>query len=371
MKTELILRDMFTPGKATCIVGGQWGSESKGSAIAWLASKLSETERVYDFVTCNSGSQAGHTSIHKAKKRVAFHMPTAPLIYQDELGSYDGTVYLNGGSIIDPGALEQELADLGFKGSLAIHPLAAVITDECKAEERKAGSVQTKIASTRKGVGVALSRKVARSGVVAKDHPYLKQFVRRIDLNYELRQHKTALVEIPQGVSLSLNHADFYPYCTSRDCTPADALSNAGIHPSFADATLVVLRTYPIRVGNIVEGEKTLGTSGGAYPGQRETSWEEIGVASEITTVTKRVRRVFEFSQQQLRETFSLCRPDAVFLTFCNYIKDQSYLDMIESSIYTVSKELWMPPPRVMYQWGPTTDDVGEEYTIGKKVAVA
>lgn len=362
-KTELILRDMLQPGKASCLVGGQWGSESKGSAAAWLALELCKRGQQFDIVTTNAGAQAGHTSIHKGKKRVVYHLPTAPLITQDETGK-SGVVYLNSGTIIDPEAFEKELNDSGFQGDVFIHPVAAVITDACREAELKPDSSHTKVAGTRKGVGQALSRKVARSGQVAQDHPFLKKFVRRLDLNWSLRAGKSVLIEVPQGVGLSLSHSPFYPYCTSRDCIPSSAMGDAAIHPSFYGATLVVLRTFPIRVGNIVENGKLLGQSGGCYKDQEETTWEDIGVEAEITTVTKRVRRVFTFSQQQLLETLSLCRPDVIFLTFTNYLKEQAKLDEIEEAILNASKVIFMPPPRIMYQWGPTTEDVGESYEV-------
>jgi adenylosuccinate synthase len=355
---------MYQPGKAAFVAGGQFGSCGKGCAAAWLAYQLAKMGRQYDICTSAAGVQSGHTSIHKGKRRVSYHLPTAPLIFQDEHGEYRGITYLNSGSIINPEELEKELRDTGYKGLLFIHPRAAVITPSCIEAENKRDSAQTKIASTRKGVGEALARKVARSGMIAKDHPYLKQFVNQLDLNVYLRNEETCLVEVPQGVSLSLNHSPFYPNTTSRDCTPIDAMSNAGIYAGYYGATMIVLRTFPIRVGDIVENGETLGRSGDCYPDQKEISWEELGVKPEITTVTKRVRRVFTWSVQQLRDTFSICRPDVVFLTFVNYCRTQKELDQIERDILNVSKELYLPPPRIVYEHGPSTLDVVEDYFV-------
>lgn len=357
-KTELVVRDMVEPGKMSFIIGGQWGSEAKGCAAAWLANEMFKRGVKPDIVTTNAGAQAGHTSTHKGVKRVVFHLPTIPLILKDE-GQWNGMVYLNAGSIIDPEMLKEELRD--YKGNVLIHPNASIITDECRAAELDPESTRTRIASTRKGVGEALSRKVQRSGLLAKDYPDFRELILRLDMNTMLSSGMRVICEVPQGVSLSLNHSTFYPYCTSRDCTPSAAMSDAGVHPSFAGATMVVLRTFPIRVGHIVENGKTLGESGGCYADQKETSWGELGVEAEITTVTKRIRRVFTFSRQQIVDTFTLCRPDVVFLSFCNYAKDRAYLDDIVSSIYQASRMVWTPPPRVLYQWGPTTDDITEE----------
>jgi len=351
--------NLIRPGHVTVLLGGQWGSEAKGSAAAWLAYELSKNDKFFDIVSTNAGAQAGHTSVHQGVKRVVFHLPTASLISKDHFRDY-GMIYLNAGSIIDPDGLVRELEEnkiLTGKTRFAIHPMAAVITDECRAAENEVDSAQTKTASTRKGVGQALARKVLRSGMVAKDHPVLQQWVRRVDLNDNLCNGGSVLLEVPQGVSLSLNHSPFYPHTTSRDCTPMSALSDAGVHPSFLGKTLLVLRTFPIRVGNIVEDGETLGTSGDCFGDQEEITWEALGVAPEITTVTKRVRRVFTFSGEQIRQTFALTRPDVIMLTFCNYC-DKKTLGTVLDKIRRAADHVNIRQPEVLLEWGPTTEDV-------------
>lgn len=356
------MQQFLTPGKASFIVGGQWGSEGKGAAAAWLGRTLAEEGKFFDIVTTNAGAQAGHTSLHNSKKRVLYHMPTAPYITRDVLNKANmgGMVYLNAGSIIDPDAFEQELKDNPFHGTIFVHPHAAVITQGCKDAEGDPESAQTKIASTRKGVGQALSRKILRWGTVARDHPFLQQFIRTVNLNDQLLKGKSVLVEVPQGVSLSINHSGFYPYTTSRDCTPMSAMSDAGIHPSFYGKTMVVLRTFPIRVGNIVEGDVTLGKSGANFGDQMELSWADIGVEAEITTVTKRIRRVFTFSEVQMREALSICRPDVIYLTFCDYLENKGYrkelLHIIERIAHTAGQEK-LSKPMIILQNGPSTND--------------
>lgn len=349
------LQNFLQHGRASFVVGGQWGSEAKGAAAAWLAHTLAEQDHRFDIVTTNAGAQAGHTSVHKGKKRVVFHLPTAPLITEDRRSQ----IYLNAGSIIDPDSFFKEIDEA--KVDVFIHPMAAVITPECKERENEKSSSQTKIASTRKGVGAALASKVERSGTIARDYGPLRQFIRRVDLNAALAAGRSVLVEVPQGVSLSLNHSRFYPHCTSRDCTVSSAMADANIHPKFYGQSMVVMRTYPIRVGNIVEEGKELGNSGGHYPDQEETSWDELGVEAEITTVTKRVRRVFTWSKWQLIDTMTICRPDILFLSFCNYPKDLKHLQKIIEDIKSVSTALGLNT-KIIYQWGPSTDEVGEDY---------
>lgn len=344
-------------GKASFIIGGQWGSESKGSAAAFAARHLAEYGRHFGLVTTNAGAQAGHTSIHNGNTRVVFHLPTAPLI-SAEYGMRS-TVYLNAGSIIDPTLLQTELDQYGglFSGFF-VHPNAAVITDECKEAEMAYDSAQTKIASTRKGVGEALSRKVLRSGMIARNHPYLSKFVRRMDLNARLTGGMSILCEIPQGFSLGVNER-FYPHCTSRPCTVGQAMTDADIHPVFYGSTMMVIRTFPIRVGNIQdESGNEIGNSGSHYPDQQEIDWDKLGVKAEITTVTKRVRRVFTFSFSQLHDAMISIRPDIIFLAFCNYVKEGDRLVEAITKHINLIADRTMLKPELIYQYGASTDDV-------------
>jgi adenylosuccinate synthase len=337
------------PSKASFIVGGQWGSEGKGAAAAWTAYFLQTIGRRFDIVTTNAGAQAGHTSVHNGRKRVVYHLPTAALI------SRSPVVYLNAGSVIDVDVLLHEMSEHSdMLHDVFIHPNAAIITEECKVAEQDPNSQQTQIASTRKGVGQAVARKALRSGLVAKQVPELRKFIRRLDLGDRLAAGLAVLVEVPQGIGLSLN-GKFYPHCTSRDCTVMQAASDAGIPPRFVGPIMLVLRTFPIRVGNIGDN-----SSGGCYHDQQELTWEAIGVEPEITTVTKRVRRVFSWSQAQVLEAMSMTWPDIVFLSFCDYAEKSKYdiNAFFEANIRRAASALRMPHPQVIRAYGPSTDDV-------------
>lgn len=356
-----MLNNFRKPGKASFILGGQWGSEGKGACAAFTAINCPG----FDIVTCNAGAQAGHTSTHDGVTKVVFHLPTYSL-YQPVL------TYLNAGSIIDPVGLLCELEDNPQvpRNGFAIHPNAAIITQSCRDAEMQDDSAQTKIASTRKGVGEALSRKVLRSGATAgsdfekfwygPDIHKLRQYVRRVDLNECMSMaRESVLVEVPQGHSLSLD-GPFYPHTTSRNCTVMQAMSDAGIHPEFYHTSMMVIRTFPIRVGNVSANDpaplrsRTIYSSGGHFPDQRETSWAELGVAAEITTVTKRVRRVFTFSQQQVAEAIAQTRPSVIYLTFCDYHQDREKVRYLVSVLRTMAG----PDVEILTQWGPTTADV-------------
>lgn len=304
-------------GRASVLVGGQFGSEGKGLAAAWLAQKC---ERV-DVATTNAGAQAGHTTRYlDGDGFVCYHLPTVGVVQKNAL------CYINAGSIIDPDALFKEMEACGVeKSRVRIHPRAAVITEANRTEERAVTASTTKLASTQKGVGAAISSKVMRRAVLAEQDERLAPLVGLIDLNDALNKGAVVTVEVPQGHDLSINHGLSYPYCTSRDCWVGSGLSDAGIHPHFLGEVAMVVRTFPIRVGAVYNelGHK-LGESGPFYSDSQELDWPVHfpRVEPERTTVTKRVRRIASWSSAQYLRSVMLNRPDFVFLNFVNYFRE-------------------------------------------------
>ena len=120
-------------------------------------------------------------------------------------------------------------------------------------------------------------------------------------------------------MDLSLNSGFAYPYCTSREITVSSTLSDVQVHPSYLGKVCVSIRTFPIRVGNIIDNGSIVGYSGPFYPDSIELSWEDIGVEPELTTITKRERRVATFSYEQYNKMMRLYKPDYVLLNFANY----------------------------------------------------
>jgi adenylosuccinate synthase len=119
---------------------------------------------------------------------------------------------------------------------------------------------------------------------------------------------------------------------TSRDVTTAAALSNAGVPPQLVGDIYGSIRTYPIRVGDMYEGETMIGSSGPCYSDQAELSWDDLQMKSgtvhsliERTTVTNKVRRVFTFSDNQFRKFLNVCGPTKLFVNFVNHINSADY----------------------------------------------
>ncbi|MGI0026061.1 MAG: adenylosuccinate synthetase, partial [Nitrososphaera sp.] len=259
-----------------------------------------------------------------------------------------------------PKVLENEIDDIerimpevgDLRSRLLIHPRAAVIHELDISEEMGPHSQMTSIASTRHGVGVALSRKIRRMALLASEDGRLGQYISEVPLNWHLDNGETVVLEIPQGIGLGLNSGYKYPYTTSREVSVAQGLSDALIHPRFLGNIMMTLRTHPIRVGNIYDGAKEIGNSGPFYEDSKEMTWENLGVQAEITTVTKRVRRVASFSSLQYTRSIELVRPTHVFLNFVNYLKGPSeFQDLLKKM------ELAGKYP-THFGTGPSIDDV-------------
>lgn len=355
------------PGFASVIIDGQFGSTGKGLAAAYQCLKQNGLDWGRVICTTNAAPNAGHTTVlEDGTKFVTFHMPTMAVLRKESL------IYLNAGAIIDITVLKDEIERLNIDpGRITIHPNAAIITDEDKEYERQKSAGVTLIASTQKGVGRALARKIMREGAVAKQYGEVLSSiginVDYIDLNAKMRGGFAVDIETPQGMSLSLNNG-FYPYCTSREVSVSQSLADAGVHPCYLGNTLVTLRTFPIRVGNIVEGDKTIGYSGDGYPDQKELSWDEFhGIEPERTTVTQRVRRIFTFSKSQYYDAASRLRPDIVHLGFCDYIKSGGEFGEILNDIRDVNR-IVNNHPEILCAFGPSVSDVCTSYDAWKRI---
>lgn len=299
-------------GKLNLNFGGQIGSEGKGLGASYVAA----IEHI-DIAVTDAAPNAGHTFYWKDEKYVVKMLPVAGVIQERN------TIYFCPGAIIDPRILLNELDRFSIDPDrVVIHPRCAVITQEDIDYEKNPESSVTKIASTQSGVGSALSRKILRSAQLAGDHPLLKRFINH---HFNLQQHLdwgcTAFMEMPQGLDLSLSSGLAYPFCTSREITVSGALSDAQCHPFYLGKVIVVIRTFPIRVGNIVHEGKEIGNSGPFYSDSRETTWTDLGLDIEFTTVTGRIRRVATFSLLQYQNMLSILRPDYILLNFCNYME--------------------------------------------------
>jgi adenylosuccinate synthase len=343
----------FRTNGAYVLVDGQYGSTGKGVAASLLAAYSVEAGLDIDIVTSNAGPNSGHTGIlADGTTWINKQIPIATSVL-DHLGKPAKLTYLNGGAVIDVDGLVQEWRKLSDEGqkSVWVHPHAAVVRDE----DRDANtSMVRNIASTGKGTGPAAAARMLRTGRVYShllplgDIPSASPVSNPMD-----SQNNVVLVETSQGFSLGIN-SGFYPHCTHRECTVTQALADARISATDLRQVMMVVRTYPIRVGN------TQGSSGGHYPDQEETTWEAIGQNPEYTTVTKRMRRVFTWSRIQFCEALYINRPTIVMLNFANYLK-RSELEILLASMEEDIAKVYPSisnRPSILLGFGPSTSDV-------------
>ncbi|TKR27006.1 adenylosuccinate synthase [Cellulomonas hominis] len=289
------------------VVGGQFGSEGKGNIAYHLAPEYGVLVRV-------GGPNAGHKVRHDGAVLTHRTLPSG------SRANPQAPLVVGPGGIVNPLVLLNEIAETGVDPArVKIDPQVMVINQDDI--EREAGLVGA-IASTGQGVGAAAARRIlGRDGStkLARDHPELQPFLAETGelLNDAFAAGHYVLVEGTQGTGLSVFHGQ-YPHVTSRDTTIAGTLSEAGIGPRRVRRAIVTIRTYPIRVA---------GNSGDIGHG-RELQWSEIeqrsrheaGDIQDVSSVTKRVRRVAEFDWELLRRSAELNSATDIALTFADYL---------------------------------------------------
>lgn len=345
--------------KVDLVIDLQFGSTGKGLIAGYLAEKNG-----YDVVMTANMPNAGHTYINR-EGRKWMHKVLPSGITSPNL-QY---ILIGPGAVFDIERLKFEIEQssdiINDKGGVQvfIHPKASVVQSSHK-EAEAAGL--SKVSSTMQGSAEASIEKMRRqpgSRILAE------HFVEEIYeagacvLNdHQWRQYLEGatkiLAEGAQGYSLSLN-GPFWPYCTSRDCTPNRFLADMAIPHRMLNKVIGTARVHPIRVGNTHDGY-----SGPIYSDQTEMSWEEVGQTPELTTVTGRVRRVFSFSYEQISNAIRDCCPDEIFLNFCNYDTDlaEDVADSIDRIAEVYDKGLAFGRLVKYMGYGPSANDVKERF---------
>lgn len=339
----------------TMVCDLQFGSTGKGLIAGYLAERDEP-----DVVVTAWGPNAGHTYVDRVGRRFV-HRALANGVVSPRLRR----VLIAPGSCVDLGALHAEVttcADFLRQAEILVHPHAAVLRPHHAAIE--AGRLNA-IGSTQKGTAAAYIEKMWRSRdaarkVVAAD---FAEEVRAVpgarvcspgEYLLALRSAERVLAEGAQGYSLGIN-SGFYPYTTSRECTPAQMASDMLI--ATRDITRIVgtARTFPIRVANRYDAAGTMvGWSGPGYHDQRELTFADIGQEQEMTTVTKLPRRIFSFSLQQMADACAVARPHDIFLNFCNYCDD----DTVSRLCLDIDRVAGGGGVVRYLGYGPTADDI-------------
>ncbi len=288
----------MTHGKCTIVVGAQYGSEGKGKAVALL------THTGDPWVVRCGGPNSGHTTHVNGREVIVRQIPSG-------VANPNATLLVAAGCVVDEQLLVREADQLNVsRDRLIVDPRAVLLEDADRLAELEG---VFRIGSTGSGTGMALVRRMQRRENVrlASDSEMLRQRTRVESVAPMLHRHFDLgghlVIEGTQGFGLSLLHGPFYPFATARDTTSAGFCSEVGLSPRMITDVVLVLRTYPIRVG---------GNSG---PLPAELTWEDVqmrsgapSVVPEYTSVTKRLRRVAAFDQDLFVSAVRYNRPTAL-----------------------------------------------------------
>ena len=310
----------------TIVIDGQAGSCGKGKICGYLAKK-----DYFAISTNNWSSNAGHTYVSdNGKKIIVSHIPMAMLRKNCKL-------VLNAGCIITPEILFKEIRkykDIIGERKIYINPRAMIILEKHREEEKRI----IKSGSTYKGCGAAQAEKIIRKPgiILAKDYinnipSDLKNNIEIIDTAKMINEcNAPILIEGAQGQDLDINYGLEYPNVTSRMCSASQLIADSGCSPFKVKDIYMIIRPYPIRISNKTNiGEDIYS---GDYAESKEITWEEIKKRcgcdidlKEYTTVTKKVRRVFEMNWERLKYNVMINRPTQIVLNFAQYIDWKAY----------------------------------------------
>jgi len=271
----------------TILVGAQWGDEGKGKIIDVL------TEQADIVVRTQGGNNAGHT-VFVGPQKYVLHLIPSGILRPDKI------CVVGNGVVIDPVGLVTEIDGLEKLGvsvtpkNLRISETAHVVFPwhrelDAQREVRKG---QSKIGTTKRGIGPTYGDKAARVGMRVIDLINGQRFPERLrerlqenndvlralgaqPLDYDslLRTYSAAadrlrpfvsntvvylheatqrgsniLFEGAQGTFLDIDHGT-YPYVTSSNTTAGGACTGSGVPPNRMDRVVGVLKAYTTRVG--------------------------------------------------------------------------------------------------------------------------
>jgi adenylosuccinate synthase len=245
------------------VVGGQYGSESKGLVAADLA-----VEKKVDYCVRTGAINAGHTVYYRDKAYVNQQIPVGWV-------NPDSKLVIGAGAYVDPVILAKEVAmineampEANVLDRLFIDQRAGSHLEKHYKQEEDA-HIHEKMGSTGHGCGAAMMDKLGRS------HDY--KLFRDIEeakgytiadtvsmLNEAYDNQRQILLEGTQGTLLDF-HLSYYPFCTTRQTIAANWLAEAGLSPHLLTEIHLVIRTMPIRVA---------GNSGPM--GEKETRWPDL-----------------------------------------------------------------------------------------------
>ena len=313
------------------VVGSQWGDEGKGKIVDWLS------EQADIVVRFQGGHNAGHTLVIDGTTYKLSLLPSG-VVRPNKLS------VIGNGVVLDPRALCEEIDRLKGQGvtvtpdNLRIAENVSLILPLHRELDsiRESSSSETRIGTTKRGIGPAYEDKVGRRAIrlmdladlpslngkierllahhnalrrglglpeiAAKDiYNELAQFAPRVLpymdsvwslLDGKRREGKRILFEGAQGALLDIDHGT-YPFVTSSNTVASQAATGSGLGPGALGYVLGICKAYTTRVGE------------GPFPTEQDNEiGRQIGKRGhEFGTVTGRARRCGWFDAVLVRQT--------------------------------------------------------------------
>jgi adenylosuccinate synthase len=269
---------------------------------------------------------------------------------------------ISAGALIDVAILRHEIELCGLDPErLGVDRNAGILEPSDRAAEQSE-RLRDRIGSTGMGVGSAVSRRVLRTPDfrLAADVPELRPFLTAVseEVTAAIAVDQNVVVEGTQGFGLSLYHTEKWPFCTSRDTTAFSFLGEVGVGVQDVNVILAI-RTFPIRV------------AGNSGPLPNEIGWNDVRVESgypheisELTTTTKRVRRVARFDWEIVYRAVRANAPRGIALHGADYL-DYANKGVREFNALTQATQVFVDEvekqtgvPVILVGTGPTQDEL-------------
>lgn len=211
--------------KIDVLVDLQFGDCGKGKISKYLL----EQNNYEAICKYNGGPNAGH-AVWIGDKKYTAHMLTSA-IYDP-----DCVVVVGPGCVLNIDKFLKEIeqfSEFNLENRIIIHPHVHIIQGKHIEEDSK----DSKIGTTKQGMGPCYADKSLRTGIRAEEVVKLKPYVRN------WKPTESCLMEGSQGWWLDIDHG-FYPYVTSSNIHPAHAFSTFGFPLQWLRRTYGVAKVY-------------------------------------------------------------------------------------------------------------------------------
>ena len=325
------------------VIGSQWGDEGKGKIVDWLSSNADIVVRF------QGGHNAGHTLVIDG---IIYKLRLLPsgIVRKGKVS------IIGNGVVVDPWALLDEIEEIKSKGveidkkNLIVSEAANLILPFHREmdEIREDAAGQSKIGTTRRGIGPAYEDKVGRRSIRVMDLASEKNLDHRLEtvlahhntirrglgkeifeknklkqdllsiapeilkysqpvwkkLNEFKSQGKKILFEGAQGILLDVDHGT-YPFVTSSNTVASAAATGSGCGPNSINYVLGITKAYTTRVGE------------GPFPTElKDEIGEQLGaIGKEFGTVTSRKRRCGWLDAVLVRQSIKISGINGIALT--------------------------------------------------------